>query len=518
MNSRASIINSESIKIRFLTTLFVNIGRIGLNVLAGIIIARGLDPSGYGNFNFLLVSFSSIIHLMDMGTSTGFYTFLSQRKRSEEFYLYYVLWIVIQFLLVLVFIGLVFPEFLVDKIWLGHTKGRIILAFLASFMMNKVWLTATQAGEAIRATVIVQLHNIILSGLYLCLVITMVFLHRLTIANLFTSIVFLYLLFTFILAKRLKDNLIGTEEGKLPNIIREFKVYCTPLIIYGIVSFAYSWADVWLLQKYGGAVQQGFYSVGLRFSAICLIATTSMLQVFWKEIAEAHDQGDTERLYYLYARISRSLCFVAAVGACFLVPFSKEILVLFLGTKYEAGWLCLAIMFLFPIHQSLGQINGSYFHATAETKLYSKIGIIRMAISVPVTYFFLASPSALIKGLGLGSVGLALKMVVLNIISVNILGYFICKISQWKFDFLYQFESIGLLLVASFMVKWFVGWVSHFSGVFLHPLVFIILCVPIYILMVGMILYLFPRLSGMGRGEILNLVRVSYGYLGRISR
>ncbi|MHA1936585.1 MAG: lipopolysaccharide biosynthesis protein [Candidatus Thorarchaeota archaeon] len=518
MNRWASFINSENIKIRFLSTLFVNISRIGLSVLAGIIVARGLEPKGFGDFNFLLVSFSSIMSLLDMGTASAFYTFLSQRKRSGRFYFYYALWLAIQFLLVLMLIILIFPDSLLNKIWLGHTRGIILLAFFASFMMNKIWPTITEAGESIRATVIVQLHNIALPCLYLGAILAMVLLRSLSLWNLFIVVTVVHLLLALVLAKRLKSRLIDFDKNKeerFQNIAEEFRTYCSPLIIFGVVSFAYLWADVWFLQKFGGAVQQGFYSVGLRFSAICLIATTSMLKVFWKEIAEAYERGNSERLHHLYARISRSLCFVAAMGACLLVPFSKEIIVLLLGPKYEAGWLCLGIMFLYPIHQSLGQINGSYLYATGQTKLYSRIGITMMMVSIPVSYLVLASPSSRLPGLGLGSVGLALKMVILNIVSVNILGFFISRLSKWKFKYLYQFETVALLLLASFVSKGVLSWIGGVLEISIPPLLLILLCVPIYILGVVVIVFLFPGLSGLDRKEITGLTQRLNGYFAR---
>jgi len=502
-----SFVNSQSIKTRFLTTLFMNIVRVGLGFVGGIVIARSLGPAGYGNYNFLLASFVSITVLIDMGTSSAFYTFLSQRKRSSKFYLYYFSWIGLQFILVLLFVAFIFPDAWRNKIWLGHPKGIIILAFVASFMMGKLWNTVTQAGESIRATVIVQLNSIFIAGLYLCIVLGMFFLHLLTIPNLFIAVIFVYLLLSLILAKRIRDNLIAREEVKLQNVFNEFKIYCIPLVAYGIVSFAYSFADVWLLQRFGGAVQQGFYSVGLRFSAICLIATSSMLKVFWKEIAEANESGNKERLYYLYTKISRGLCFVGAVGACFLIPFSKEILVFLLGPKYEAGWLCLAIMFLHPIHQSLGQINGTYFYATAKTRLYSNIGIALILVSLPVTYFVLATDSAMIPGLGLGSVGLALKTVTLQLIGVNVLAYFISRLRGWRFSFLYQFGIIGSLLIASFAVKGLLNLIFHISSISFHPLVSMGFCMPIYILAVGLIVYLFPNLSGLERKQITSSIR-----------
>jgi O-antigen/teichoic acid export membrane protein len=510
----ASIVNSQSIKTRFLASLFVNISRLGLSFISGMIIARELEPSGYGNFNFLLASFASIITLLDMGTSSAFYTFLSQKKRSIIFYYYYFTWLAIELLIAIFIIGILLPESWQTKIWLGHPRGTIILALLASFTMNNIWKTVTQAGESIRATVIVQLYNIIIAGLYLCIVVALILFHNLTIKILFEVIFLQNLIFSFILAVRLKNNLIKiekTKDVKFQNIFREFKIYCTPIFILNIVGFGYQFADTWLLQKFGGAVQQGFYSVGQRFSSICLIATTSILSVFWKEIAEANALDNKERLYNLYNKISRSLCFISAIGACFLIPFSKEILVLTLGAKYEAAWLCTAIMFLYPIHQSLGQINGSYLYATTETKVYSRVNIIMMTVSMPITYFILASPSALVPGLGLGSIGLALKMVILQIIIVNLFSYIICISSKWKFDFLYQFKIIGVLLIASFLIKSFLNWIFHIIKFSFHPLVLIIFSIPLYLLLVGLSIYKFPYLSGIERRYLIRLKNVFNG-------
>jgi len=516
MNGKQDLfINDQSVKGRFLATLFANIMRIGMSVIAGLVIARGLGPSGYGNFNFLLGSFASITALLDAGTSSAFYTFLSQQKRGSKFFLYYFAWIGIQFAVVLAFICCIFPDTWCNEIWLGHSRGLILMAFIASFMMNKVWETVSHAGESIRATVIVQVYNIIIAGLYLGISLLMFFLHRLTLPNLFSMITLAYFLLAVILAHRLRSSLVTEGEVDLRQTISEFKVYCMPLAVYGIVGFAHRFADLWLLQRFSGAVQQGFYSVGFRFSAICLIATTSMMKVFWKEIAEADKLGDKERLHHLYTKILRGLCFVGAAGACFLIPFSREILVFLLGPEYERRWLCLAIMFLYPIHQSLGQINGTYFQATARTGLYSKIGVIVMLVSIPVTYFVLASGSAPIPGLGLGSVGLALKMVIFQVVGVNVLGFFICRLSGWKFDFLYQFGIIGLLLAVSFAVKAALNWIIGTADVPFHSLVVMGASVPVYILAVGMIVYLFPPLSGLERGQVEDIIHRIKGVLKR---
>jgi O-antigen/teichoic acid export membrane protein len=479
---------------------------MGLGFVTGLIVARGLGAANYGNYSFLLGSFTSITALLDMGTSAAFYTFLSQRKHSPKFYLYYISWLTVQFVLILVLIAFIFPQTWRDKMWLGLPKKMIILSFLASFMATKIWPTVMQAGETIRATVVVQLGNILLATLYFCVVLAMAVLRRFTIPNLFAALICINLLFSLILAKRLKNALVAEAEDGFSNVFAKFRSYCGPLAIYGLVGFAYSFADIWLLQKFGRAVEQGLYYVGYRFGAVCLIATTSILRIFWKEIAEANEFNDKKRIYYLYVKTSRSLYFVSAFGACFLIPFSKEILAL-LGSEYESGYICLAIMFIYPVYQSLGQINGSYFLATGRTGLYSKIGITMRIVSVPVTYLVLAPSSNMIPGLGLGSVGLALKMVILVVITVNISYFFISKISNWRFSIFNQFIIIGLLLGTSFVIKIFLIWVWHVLDIPFSGLLTMIFCVPIYVLIAGVIIYLFPGLGGLERKQIISFVR-----------
>ena len=494
--------DSKRVKTRFFTTFFVNIAKIGLSFIAGIIIARSLGPAGYGNFSFLLGSFVSITVLLDLGTSSAFYTFLSQKKHSPRFYLYYLLWIGIQFALAFSFITFLCPSTWKDKIWLGHTKNVIILAFLASFMVNQIWSTIIHVGESIRATVIVQLYNITLDVSYLCLVLAIFFLDQLTIPNLFMATIFIHVIFAFVLAMRLKGSLFAEEEEKLPNVINEFKTYCTPLVFYSIVSFFYSFANFWLLQKFSGAIQQGYYSVGFRFSALCVVATTSIVNVFWKEVGAAHVKNNKKRLHKLYTKTTKGLFFIGGVGACFLIPFSKEMLVFLLGPKYESGWLCLAIILIYPIYKSLGLITGTYLYATGQTKLRAKVGIISMLVSIPATYFMLAPSSNSVPGLGLGAVGLAIKMVISAIVFVNIYAYFISRFSGWKFEFLFQFKTIGFLLISSFAIKAIFNWAFHISNISLYPLALMIFCSPIYMLAVGLILYFFPDFSGLERKQI----------------
>src|SRR4051812_34704449 len=83
---------SASITSRFAVTFFSNAFRGGIAFLTGVFVARGLGPEEFGNFNFLLGTFLAIRQLMDVGTSTAFYTFMSQRPRGADFLKIYGAW------------------------------------------------------------------------------------------------------------------------------------------------------------------------------------------------------------------------------------------------------------------------------------------------------------------------------------------------------------------------------------------------------------------------------------------
>src|SRR5207302_11280701 len=146
----------ERVIVRFGATLLANSLRTGLSFLSGILIARGLGASGYGDLNFLLGTFAAFSQLLDMGTSSAFYTFISKRRRGEKFFLLYMGWLSFQFVATIAVIGLLLPADALQRIWLGHDREIILLAFVASFFMTQLWGMVSQLGEAIRQTVVVQ--------------------------------------------------------------------------------------------------------------------------------------------------------------------------------------------------------------------------------------------------------------------------------------------------------------------------------------------------------------------------
>ena len=495
--------NRIGIKVRFLTTFITNILRVGISFITGLVIARTLGPGEYGNFSFLLGSFTSLATLADMASSSAFYTFISQRQRGRKFFLYYGGWVLFQ-LLTLLFLVLFLPDSIRQKIWLGHPFGLVFLALLASFAMNQLWRLAAQIGESIRDTVGVQIRNLALALSYLVCVAVLAGFHIVSVKNLFILNVILYLLFSILYAWRIyQTGSLSKGEGEdLRDVLGEFKSFCLPLVIYTGVGFLYSFADYWLLQKFGGSVQQGYYAVGARFSALSLIATTSMLQVFWKEIAEANSLGNMERVRLLYQQVSRSLYFIGAVISCVMIPFSREILALLLGSSYQDAWLPLSLMFLYPVQQSMGQITGTMLYATGRTKAQSYIGIFFMAISIPTAYILMAPNSAIVPGLNLGAVGLSLKMVLGGILHANLMAFFVARYINTAFDWSHQVYVLLLLLPVGFLSKLFAQYILSLASFDEYTILVMVVSGIFYLVTVAILMCYFPSIAGINRDQI----------------
>lgn len=461
-----------------------------------MLIARGLGPEQYGVMIFLLSTFTAVRQLFDMGSSTAFFTFLSRSQRSRRFVGLYFLWLGFQFFLTLVAVGLLFPASWIELIWNGEQRNLVILAFLAAYMQSVLWATVLQMGESQRLTRWVQVVAITVALAHLLLIAMAWWGAWLSVASIFCITIIEWIIAAIVVARQLHFSAAEGISDAPKSVFREFLRYCLPLIPYAWVSFIYEFADRWLLQNYAGSIQQAYYSIAFQFGAVTAIVTSSILNIFWKEIAEAHHQKNSERVAMLYQKVSRGLFFIAAAGAGFLAPWADDILRITLGPAYIGGAATLMIMFFYPAHQSIGQIGGVMAYATELVSTYVKIGMVSMILSVVVTYIVLADGTASLPGLGLGSLGLAGKMVVMQILSVNVLAFYLSRSLGIKFDWLFQPVVAIACLAAGLMASMIAQAAINTDS----PIGFTILVAGfIYCIMLAGLIQVAPSLAGINR-------------------
>ncbi|HEX3032897.1 MAG TPA: lipopolysaccharide biosynthesis protein [Bacillota bacterium] len=507
------MLDTSSVKYRLVVSVIFNFLRSIFSFLGGMLIARGLNPTGYGELTFLLGSFVALRSLVDMGSSSAFFTFISKRPRDIRYFLAYLGWLALQFTAVTLLLWVLLPEALVHSVWLGHPRSTLLLAFGAAFLQQQLWPVIGQLGEAARKTIRVQIINLTLAILHLGVIGLLLLWGLLSTGN-----VLWLLILEYGIAGVAAYYLIGekpfssddSEDFSFRVMLKEYWDYCKPLIFLSIISFLYDFADKWMLQKFGGAHQQGFFQISSQFANVSLLITASILNVFWKEIAAANENRDSHRISYLYHRVSRGLFFFSAALSGFLIPWSKEIVQIFLGQSYIDAWPVLALMLLYPIHQSLGQILGIMFLASGETSTYMRVGVIMMVVSVPVTYLLQAPGSGmLVSGFALGAMGMALKTLGLNILSVNLQAWILSRNQKWKHYWTYQILVVCSTVAVGFLVKQSLLVFFNESGLTsVIKLVTVLLAAAVmYFPLAALLVWSMPMAIGMDRLELKMMVK-----------
>tara|TARA_B110001450_G_scaffold256385_1_gene286666 strand:+ start:3765 stop:5282 length:1518 start_codon:yes stop_codon:yes gene_type:complete len=496
-------IDSDSVSKRFSISLVFNILRGVLTLTTSIVLARSLGPDDFGRMAFLLASFTAFKSVMDMYSSHAFFTFLSKETRSRNFVSIYWCWMAFQLIFSLILVSLLLPSSFVANIWHNENRLLVILALSATFFQQSAWQVACQMAEANRSTIAMQKLGFCIVLSHLLFILFLNYFDQLTLTIIFIGVTIEWGIGTYFAASMYQAS--GDKNDSLSSVLGEFWVYCKPLIPLAWLAFLYEFLDRWMLQLWGGSKEQAYYAVASNFMVIILLATTSVIRVFWKESAEDYHQGNMDKMYRLYQKTTRLLYFIGAFLAGSCIPWSSEILAIAVGDEYVDGNITFMLMLLFPVHQSLGHVSGVVLFATEKSKVQTILGSGFMIISMFVAYYVLAPSDAVIPGLSLGSEGLAWKMLVMQFIQVNVVGYVVARIFNWKYKWVYQFYILGGAI--------FIGYSSKFLMSLFIPSLYIsfVLCFMFYFLIVALLLYMFPsQISGITKQEL-------NGYLSKVA-
>lgn len=509
---------TDSLKKRYLSKLFANLIGLAISLVAAGIIPRGLGPKAYGDFSFLSNFFAQVVGFLDMGTSIGFYTKLSQRQGDFGLVSFYLSFACLISFLVFAFVWCAQATGAFVTLW---PDQKLFYIYLASIWGILSWFTQilNKMADAYGVTVSSELAKVMQKGIGLAIILVLFFTKQLNLKHFFlchyTTMIFLVVAFIWVMEGHgysiWRSWKLSVVEIKC--YIKEFFNYSHPLFVYALVGLIVGIMDRWLLQFFGGSVQQGFYGLSYRIGAICFLFTSAMTPLITREFAIAFDKYDIPEMTRLFRRYIPMLYAIAAYFACFIAVQAKSVAYIIGGAKFQHAILPVMIMAFYPIHQTYGQLSGSVFYATGQTRLYRNIGITFMLVSLPVAYFLLAPRDNF--GLDFGATGLAIKMVALQFIGVNVQLWFnarLLKLPFWRYIG-HQIISVGSLLgcavVAMYCVDYWLGLnekivLSFLLSGFLYSLI-----------VMGMI-YFQPIIFGLKRQDISSAIQFSLRKLRQV--
>ncbi len=427
----------DSLKKRYLFKLLANFVGFVFNIITQAIIPRGLGPKAYGDFGFLSNFFTQFVGFLDMGTSVCFYTKLSGRQRDFVLVRFYGCFAILVSIVTLAFVFIVHISNLNQFIW---PDQHILYIYLAAIWGILMWIVGvlTMMGDAYGLTVATEKARMIQRLLGLALILLLFILGQIHLAQFFVYhyviLFFLAVAFIYIFERKgysLNKVWILPPRPQIIKYLKEFYLFSHPLFLVSVFALVTGVFDRWILQVAGGSLQQGFYTLSYQIGAMCFLFTGAMMPLLLREFSIAQANNDIGQMAFLFRRYFPALFSISAYFSCFIALQADKVIYIFGGGQYEGALAAVTIMAFYPIHQTYGQLTASLFFATGQTVLYRNIGIIFLILGLPLTYFLIAPSDKL--GLNAGATGLAIKMLLLNVICVNVQLYFNAKQLNLRF-------------------------------------------------------------------------------------
>lgn len=504
----------DSIRKRYIYKLSTNFVGAFIGSLAMVIIPRSLGSKVYGDINFLISFFNELITFLDTGTSTGFYTKLSQRQKESEMVIFYFYFMAVvgTVLTLFILIACITPVYTV--LWPGQEVKFIVLAGIWGILtwtaqiLNKLAdaYGLTSASERVKiiqkviglaAITILYFFSAVTAWSFFCYNYLILF---------FSSIAFLMLLKGYIPFS--KKNWILTLQ-QIKKYTREFYQYSHPLFSYSLVGLLVGLGDRWLLQSFSGSTEQGFYGLAYQISAVCIIFSSAIIPLLNREFAIASFNKDASGMISLFRNYVPVLYSTSVLISCFIATQADMLIYIIGGAKFKDAGPAVTIMAVFPIMQTHAQMTATFFYATDRTHLYRNIGIFFMLLGLPVTYFLIAPTDYF--GLHAGATGLAVKMLVLSFFPTNVRLFFITKYLGLSFGkyLLHQFVCTGAF--------WGIGSLSTVITdrllTSVSPVIRFLFTGILYILQSVVLIYCFPEIVGLNRQRVNVLAKHAFVWI-----
>lgn len=495
-------------KSHYIYKLLTNLLRIPVTFILQALFPRLLGAANYGNFDFLIDSANKFIGFLETGTSIAFYTKLSQKNTDRPLIKFY--WILIFFisLLYLLFVGIMGLTQNTSHVW---PNQRFFYVFLSALwgLVTLYSNTAFKIMDACNATI--KAERLRMFQLFLSVLVfgTIYWLQEIISLDFFfyvqIGLVGVLIIGSAILLRTSgftifpAINLTSADIRKYSRILWDFS---SPLLLYSVIGLIAGIGDRWILQKFGGSIQQAFFGISYRVGAFVFLFTSAMMPLLMREYSKLFADNKINLIQSGFIQNFKILYFLASFLAIFVAFNAGFIIEMLAGSEFVNAKFVVILMAFYPIHQTLGQLNGTVYYSTSRTREYRNIGLSLMPFGLAMS-FILIAPEAF-WGYDLGAVGLAIQMLIMQFITVNIMLFYNCKFLKTPYFKLLGYQL--LILAGGSSVAYVINWCIkslNFSLAFINPVLFFMA----FTLVSASIILTQPLWIGLQRSQLTALMK-----------
>ena len=499
------VLVESSLGKRFLTKLASNGVKIVCSFATLGLIPRALGVEAYGDFGFLTIFFNRVFKLLKMGTSTAYFVKISKDATNKVIVGFYFYYMMILSVLIFSSVYLTVNSDFKQLIFLGQKSLFIFAAcsvgflqFFLEFLNNTNDAYGYTIQNEVRTICVAVLNAVVLALMFLT--------DNITLGNIFILNALIIIISIVLGHSVLRINRVNVYERlnlkkqEIYDSVVEFYTYSNPLVINGIVTFVAIMLDRWLLQRFHGSTEQGYYTLALQISAAIMLFSNSMSSLLLREMSQkAKGNKLNNELKEIFVKYNSFFFFIAAFFSVFISLNSEFIARAIGGDGFEGATYAVAALALYPIHHAYSMSVANLLLATQGPKVLRNVVLLTLLPGMLLSFFIMMPEDR--GGLNYGALGVAVKTIFVQFVAVTIYLWLVSKSISISFS-KYMLNQILIVVVIFFIAKLS----QELSMVLLNVSIFIkfILSIVLYLFLTLTTVRYFPNLIGISKTDLNN--------------
>lgn len=406
----------DEFRYRYIVKVGSSIAIALLNMIIQLILPRALSVEEYGYYTYNLNVFTSVVMLANLSTSNAFIAKYSKRNQEIGLIYFYLKFFAIVALGLNIAVFIFFKCGISGNAFAGQTIEIVLLGLEAS-IISKLLTDCISIYDAAAISRFPAILQIILKMTVSVVIVLGYFANRLDLTFFYitqTSITFLIiviLLYAIIMEQKrvYQDKIVHSTK----EYIREFYVFCKPLVLATIVAQIFTIIMNWALMKWSGAVEQAMFGAAWQLNTLVGYVFSPYAELSKREFAIV--SGEKKILTKKVDQAMKLMVWMTTYFAIFIAVNAEWILPIIYGDKYNDAKIVTGLIMIYTIYQAWGQITGAYLIALEKTKVNAVISILGQVMTIIFVILF-QIPNVFFPN-RLGALGIALNYLLTNIVT-----------------------------------------------------------------------------------------------------
>ena len=423
--------------------LFSDVSQTIINFFVFIVLARKLAPEGYGEFNIILAVVALFTVFSNNSVSNHVITrevTLNPKSTNQIFKLFIpirILSFIITGIALVIYIN--FKEI---------NSNNVIIFSILLILSNTIWDISESIAFGHFVTKFTTIFNLCFSVIWLVVVICLPkeYSTSIVVISLYASLFIVRSIVYFI---KISKSYILKNTNKINIGVKALLIMSFPYLWMRVLGVFTDQLPILFLDKYGGAKEVGFFSVGYRLIIPITIAINTGLRAAFPFMTKLYKE-DKDRFDKKIIMSFSSVLIFGGIIAFLLVNFSDIWIPLFFGKSYTNSIESFNLLAWFGVILSFDLIISTILSSTYKQNTLAIITTIDVVVCFPLLYI----------GSKYGAIGLAnsklYTALFILIYHIIIVGK-VLKIKILKKDFYLSFLFfIGMLIFSTTIFNFYI--------------------------------------------------------------